>query len=73
MRHMLLLPATTLALWILNVGYVAIAARWPHLTFEPGQRLLAIITIVVSIAWLLRREGIEYRIGYRHGRNDRDR
>ena len=70
MRHMLL-PATTMTLWILNVGYVATTVRWPHLMFEPGQRLLATITIVVTIAWLLKRQGIEYRIGYRHGRRDK--
>jgi hypothetical protein len=72
MRHTLL-PAATLTLWILNVVYVVGVAARPHLDFEPGQRLLAVITVVVTIAWLLRREGIEYRIGYRHGRNDRDK
>lgn len=77
MRHMLL-PATTLALWILNILYV-IAVVHPAIpitgrgAFEAGQRLLATITVVVTVAWLLKRQGIEYRIGYRHGQEDRDK
>jgi hypothetical protein len=72
MRHTLL-PGTTALLWILNVAYVAAIPVWPHIdAWDAGQRLLVMVTIVVTIAWLLRRQGIEYRIGYRHGREDRE-
>lgn len=71
MRHKLL-PATTLTLWILNAVVVACeAAGLRHLDdFDAGQRLLIGITIVVTIAWLLRREGIEFKIGYRQSSKD---
>ncbi|TDE39947.1 hypothetical protein E1295_32235 [Nonomuraea mesophila] len=69
MRSMLL-TSTTTALWVVNVLYViairiAIMEPWPA-----SQRLLLGITIAVTIAWLLHRNCLEYRIGYRHGRHD---
>lgn len=70
MRHKLL-AATTALLWLLNFGFVAAIQWWPDLgEFESVQRLLVGITLAVTFAWLLRRPGIEYRIGYRHGRKD---
>lgn len=70
MRHRLL-PTATASLWVINVIYVIAIPAWPRLDdFDSGQRLLVGITIAVTLAWLLRREGIEYRIGYRHGRSD---
>jgi cytochrome b subunit of formate dehydrogenase len=71
MRHRLL-PAATALLWIINVSYVAITHGWPHVgNYDSGQRLLLCATLAITLAWLLDRSGIEYRIGYRHGRNDR--
>jgi hypothetical protein len=71
MRHKLL-PTTTMGLWIINVAYVAAIPGWPHLDdYDSGQRLLLGITLAATLAWLLDRSGIEYRIGYRQGRRDR--
>ncbi|MEU4332372.1 hypothetical protein [Nonomuraea dietziae] len=73
MRHMLL-PAAAALLWVINVAYAAALMGWPQLSdYDAGQRLFVGIAITVTIAWLLRRQGIEYRIGYRHGRNDQRR
>lgn len=73
MRHRLL-PVLTILLWIVNVAYAAAVPVWPHLDMhDAGQRLLVGIAVVVTIAWLLRRQGIEYRIGYRQGRKDERR
>ncbi|MFB9209624.1 hypothetical protein ACFFV7_51170 [Nonomuraea spiralis] len=70
----MLLPTTTALLWILNVAYVAAErTAWPTLgEWESGQRLLIGTMIVFTIAWLLEKQGIEYRIGYRQGQQDRD-
>lgn len=73
MRHKLLGP-TTLLLWVLNAVFVCAAHWWPNLdNYDSAQRLLVGIMIVVTIAWLLHRAGIEFRIGYRQGRKDRDK
>ncbi|MFD1940572.1 hypothetical protein ACFSKW_54875 [Nonomuraea mangrovi] len=73
MRHMLL-PAAATLLWVINVAYVAAIPQWPHLgDYDAGQLLLVGIAITVTIAWLLHRQGIEYRIGYRHGQDDQRR
>lgn len=70
MRHTL--PTATTTLWILNVGYVILAEIDAGIRMHaPGQRLLIGIAITVTVAWLLHRHGIEYRIGYRQGRQDR--
>lgn len=71
MLHKLLGPAT-MTLWALNFAFVAAIWWWPDLDeFDSGQRLLIGMTIAVTVAWLLRQAGIEYRIGYRHGRKDK--
>lgn len=72
MRHKML-TATTMGLWIINVVYVAaIHSGWPQLAgYDSGQRLFLCFAVVITLAWLLERAGIEYRIGYRHGRQDR--
>lgn len=70
MLHKLLGP-TTMMLWVLNFAFVTAIRWWPDLDENgAGQRLLIGITIAVTVAWLLQRAGIEYRIGYRHGRED---
>ncbi|MFI6813731.1 hypothetical protein ACIBG7_15025 [Nonomuraea sp. NPDC050328] len=70
-----LLPALTILLWIANVAVVAIEHLvWPQIDeYDTGQRLLLGITITITIAWLLHKRGIEYKIGYRQGRQDRSK
>ena len=73
MRHTLMGPAT-MVLWALNVALVAAIHWWPIIDrFDSAQRLLLGVTIAVTVAWLMRRPGIEYRIGYRQGREDNDK
>lgn len=74
MHQTKLLTVTTVSLWIVNVVIaVAEALGLPHLDdFDSGQRLLVGIMVVSTFAWILRRAGIEYRIGYRQGHDDRD-
>lgn len=70
MRH-LLLPASVVILWIANLAYLVAVPIWPHVDkYDSGQRLLVGVAIAVTIAWLIKRQGIEYKIGYRHGRKD---
>ncbi|GAA3209559.1 hypothetical protein [Nonomuraea helvata] len=74
MRH--ILPIAAAILWLANLVYVA-AITWMPLAWhesnrlEPVQLLTVGAAVAVTIAWQLHRQGIEYRIGYRHGRADR--
>lgn len=69
-----LLPTLTILIWIANVAYLVAVPIWPGVDdYDSGQRLLVGIAVVTTIAWLLKRQGIEYRIGYRQGRKDQPR
>lgn len=69
----LLIPVGAITLWIATFIYSLIVLVWPVEGLAPLQRIVTTAAAVLTLMWWMDRCGLEYRVGYRHGRKNKNR